>query len=93
MVGPINGRFGGKGCIPIDYHYEATCHKDLVAYYRASDIGLVTSLRDGMNLVAKEYVASQVDDAGMLVLSRFAGASAELDLAVTINPYDPETTT
>ena len=92
MVGHINGRFGGRGCIPIDYRYEGLPHTDLVAYYRAADVALVTPLRDGMNLVAKEYVASRVDNSGALVLSRFTGAAAELVDAVLVNPYDPETT-
>ena len=91
MVGHINGRFGGKGCIPIDYRYESYSQADLVAYYRAADLALVTPLRDGMNLVAKEYVASRLDDDGALVLSRFAGAAHELADAVIVNPYDPET--
>jgi len=90
MVGRINGRFGGKGCIPIDYRYESHTQEDLVAYYRASDLALVTPLRDGMNLVAKEYVASQLDGCGVLVLSRFAGAYQELHDAVIVNPYDAE---
>jgi alpha,alpha-trehalose-phosphate synthase [UDP-forming] len=91
MVGRINGRFGGEGCIPIDYRYESHSQEDLVAYYQAADLALVTPLRDGMNLVAKEYVASQLNDAGMLVLSRFTGAFHELGDAVIVNPYDPET--
>jgi alpha,alpha-trehalose-phosphate synthase [UDP-forming] len=90
MVGRINGRFGGKGCIPIDYRYQGIAQEDLVAYYRAADVALVTPLRDGMNLVAKEYVVSQIDDGGVLVMSRFAGAYQELEQAVIVNPYDPE---
>ena len=90
MVGRINGRFGGKGCIPIDYRYQGFAQEDLVAYYRAADVALVTPLRDGMNLVAKEYVASQIDDGGVLVMSRFAGAYQELEQALIVNPYDPE---
>jgi trehalose 6-phosphate synthase len=90
MVGRINGRFGGKGCIPIDYRYESHTQEDLVAYYRAADLALVTPLRDGMNLVAKEYVASQLDGCGGLVLSRFAGAYQELHDAIIVNPYDAE---
>jgi alpha,alpha-trehalose-phosphate synthase [UDP-forming] len=90
MVGRINGRFGGRGCIPIDYRYESHAQEDLVAYYRASDLALVTPLRDGMNLVAKEYVASRQDGCGVLVLSRFAGAFEELRDAVLVNPYDAE---
>jgi alpha,alpha-trehalose-phosphate synthase [UDP-forming] len=90
MVGHINGRFAARGCIPVDYRYEGYSQEELVAYYRASDLALVTPLRDGMNLVAKEYVASQVDDAGALVLSHFAGAHEELPDAIMVNPYDPE---
>jgi trehalose 6-phosphate synthase/phosphatase len=91
MVGRINGRFGGRGCIPIDYRYEGHPQEDLVAFYRAADLALVTPLRDGMNLVAKEYVASRVDEGGTLVLSQFAGAVQEMNGAVVVNPYDPET--
>jgi alpha,alpha-trehalose-phosphate synthase [UDP-forming] len=90
MVGRINGRFGARGCIPIDYRYEDHPQEELVAYYRAADLALVTPLRDGMNLVAKEYVAAQVDHGGALVLSRFSGAAEELDGAVPVNPYEPD---
>jgi alpha,alpha-trehalose-phosphate synthase [UDP-forming] len=90
MVGHINGRFGGQGCIPIDYRYGVHSQEELIAYYRAADVALVTPVRDGMNLVAKEYVAAQTDNDGVLVLSRFAGASHELPHAVTTNPYDLE---
>jgi alpha,alpha-trehalose-phosphate synthase [UDP-forming] len=91
MVGRINGRFGGEGCLPVDYRYESYSQEDLVAYYLASDLALVTPLRDGMNLVAKEYAVSQLNNQGMLVLSRFTGAFNELGDAVIVNPYDPET--
>ncbi len=91
MVGHINGRFGGRGCLPVDYRYEGHPQEELVAYYRAADVALVTPLRDGMNLVAKEYVIAQVDNDGSLVLSQFAGASRELRGAVEVNPYHPET--
>jgi alpha,alpha-trehalose-phosphate synthase [UDP-forming] len=90
MVGHINGRFGGKGCLPVDYRFEAYSQDELVAFYRASDLALVTPLRDGMNLVAKEYVASRIDESGALVLSRFAGACEELRDAFVVNPYDVE---
>jgi trehalose 6-phosphate synthase len=92
MVGHINGRFAAKGCIPVDYRYEGYAQNELIAHYLASDLGLVTPLRDGMNLVAKEYVAAQVGEEGALVLSRFAGAHEELREAVLVNPYDPEAT-
>jgi trehalose 6-phosphate synthase/phosphatase len=91
-VGRINGRFGGRGCIPVDYRYEGHAQDELVAYYRAADLALVTPLRDGMNLVAKEYVASRVDGDGCLVLSQFAGARGELRDAVMVNPYHPQNT-
>jgi trehalose 6-phosphate synthase/phosphatase len=68
--------------------HQSVSPTELVALYRAADAMLVTPLRDGMNLVAKEFVASRVDEAGVLVLSEFAGAAAELDGAVTVNPYD-----
>ncbi|UCF69278.1 MAG: trehalose-6-phosphate synthase [Acidobacteriota bacterium] len=90
MVGHINGRFGGKGCLPVDYRYEGHAQEELVAYYRAADAALVTPLRDGMNLVAKEYVISQIDGNGCLVLSQFAGASRELTHAIQVNPYHAE---
>ena len=90
MVGHINGRFGGRGCLPVDYRYEGHSQDRLVAYYRAADLALVTPLRDGMNLVAKEYVVSRVDGNGCLVLSQFAGAAPELRRAVSVNPYHPE---
>jgi len=90
LVGHINGRYGGRGCIPIDYRYGTMPLQDLLAYYRAADVALVTPLRDGMNLVAKEFVASRTDDDGVLVLSRLAGAARELKDAVLVNPYDTE---
>jgi trehalose 6-phosphate synthase/phosphatase len=90
MVGRINGRFGGRGCIPIDYRYEGHSQEELAAFYRAADLALVTPLRDGMNLVAKEYVVCRPDEDGVLVLSRFAGAFDELKDAVAVNPYQPD---
>jgi len=90
MVGRITGRFGGKGGAPVDYRYQGYPQEDLVAFYRAADLALVTPLRDGMNLVAKEYAASRVDGDGALVLSRFAGAYGELRGAIAVNPYDIE---
>lgn len=92
MVGRINGRFGARGCLPIDYRYESHSQEELVAYYRAADVAVVTPLRDGMNLVAKEYVASRPDGDGCLVLSRFTGSVAELSSAVIVSPYQPEST-
>jgi alpha,alpha-trehalose-phosphate synthase [UDP-forming] len=91
IVGRINGRFAAKGCVPIDYRYASYSQEELAVFYRAADLALITPLKDGMNLVAKEYVASRIDNEGVLVLSRFAGAYEELRDAVVVNPYDPET--
>ncbi|TMA60827.1 MAG: trehalose-6-phosphate synthase [Deltaproteobacteria bacterium] len=89
-VGRIVGRFTYEGRSPLRYLYTALSREQLVAYYAAADVALVTPLRDGMNLVAKEYVASRAGVPGVLVLSEFAGAANELREAVLVNPYDPE---
>lgn len=90
-AGNINGRFADFDWVPIRYLNRSFERGDLACFFRASRVGLVTPLRDGMNLVAKEYVAAQApDDPGVLVLSRFAGAAHELDGAVIVNPYDME---
>jgi len=90
-IGRINGRFTGEGWPPIQYIYRSLSREELVAYYRLADIALITPGRDGMNLIAKEYVASQVDKKGVLILSEFAGAAEELTEALLVNPYDIET--
>ena len=90
IVGRIVGRFSSNGWVPLRYLYTRFSPEELIAYYRAADVALVTSLRDGMNLVAKEYVASRIDDTGVLVLSELAGAAEELVEAVLVNPYDVE---
>jgi trehalose 6-phosphate synthase/phosphatase len=90
-IGRINGRFTGEGWPPIQYIYRELSREELVAYYRIADIALVTPGRDGMNLIAKEYVASQVDKKGVLILSEFAGAAEEQTEALLVNPYDIET--
>jgi trehalose 6-phosphate synthase/phosphatase len=87
-VGEINGSHGTLRSTPVHYVHRAVSLRQLVALYCAADVMLVTPLRDGMNLVAKEFVASRVDGDGVLVLSEFAGASAELDGALIVNPYD-----
>jgi trehalose 6-phosphate synthase/phosphatase len=87
-VGRINGAYGTLRSMPVHYVERAVPLRRLVALYSAADVMLVTPLRDGMNLVAKEFVASRVDSDGVLVLSEFAGAAAELDGAVMVNPYD-----
>ncbi len=87
--GNINGRFSDFDWVPIRYLNKSFERAVLCCLYRESRIGLVTPLRDGMNLVAKEYVAAQrADDPGVLVLSRFAGAAHELDGALIVNPHD-----
>ncbi len=88
MVGRINGRFASPGYDPIHYISQNLTSDRLVAFYRAATVALVTPLRDGMNLVAKEFVASRTDGDGVLVLSEFAGAAAELTDALLVNPYD-----
>jgi trehalose 6-phosphate synthase/phosphatase len=89
-VGHINGMYGTLRSLPVHYVHGSVSTRDLVALYCAADVMLVTPLRDGMNLVAKEFVASRVDDDGVLVLSEFAGAAAELNGAMNVNPYDIE---
>jgi alpha,alpha-trehalose-phosphate synthase [UDP-forming] len=89
-VGRIVGRFTASGRSPLVYLYDSFDHEQLAAYYRAADVALVTPLRDGMNLVAKEYVAAQAGGDGVLVLSEFAGAASELKEAVLVNPYDAD---
>ncbi|HZP43479.1 MAG TPA: trehalose-6-phosphate synthase [Candidatus Binatia bacterium] len=97
-VGRIIGRFSHDGRSPLQYRYTSLSREQLAAYYLAADVALVTPLRDGMNLVAKEYVACRraaegvpgLGGGGVLLLSEFAGAAQELREAVLVNPYDPE---
>ena len=89
-VGRITGRFTHEGRSPIAYAFTALDHEQLSAYYLAADLALVTPLRDGMNLVAKEYVACHAEREGVLILSEFAGAAQELREALLVNPYDLE---
>jgi trehalose 6-phosphate synthase/phosphatase len=88
LVGRINGDFGTPRWVPVHYIFRSLSEQELVALYRAADVMLVTPLRDGMNLVAKEFVASRTDGDGVLILSEFAGASWELPEAIQVNPYD-----
>ncbi len=91
LVGRINGEYGDVDWTPLRYVTRAIARPTVAGYYRMACVGLVTPLRDGMNLVAKEYVAAQdPGDPGVLVLSRFAGAADELADAVQINPNDPD---
>jgi trehalose 6-phosphate synthase/phosphatase len=87
-VGRINGAYSTLNSAPIHYLYRSVTERELVALYRAADVMLVTPLRDGMNLVAKEFVASRPDEGGVLILSEFAGAAAEMAEAIQVNPFD-----
>ncbi len=88
IVGRINGDSGKIGLQPIQYLHDSYDREEMAALYRAADVMVVTPLRDGMNLVAKEYIATRWDDDGALVLSEFAGAAAELRHAYLVNPHD-----
>jgi trehalose 6-phosphate synthase len=88
MVGQINGRYGEVGIAVVHYLRRTLPFEELVAMYSAADIMAVTPLKDGMNLVSKEYVATRRDHSGVLLLSEFAGAAAELRSAILVNPHD-----
>ena len=91
LSGTINGQLGDFDWMPVRYIHRALPRETLAALFRGSKVGLVTPLRDGMNLVAKEYVAAQdPDDPGVLILSQFAGAAEDLKEALIVNPYDVE---
>lgn len=88
LVGRINGAYGTSAWTPVQYVARPVSQEQLVGLYRTCDVMVVTPLRDGMNLVAKEFVASRVDEDGVLVLSEFAGAADEMHEALLVNPYD-----
>ncbi|OGJ85658.1 MAG: hypothetical protein A2268_16795 [Candidatus Raymondbacteria bacterium RifOxyA12_full_50_37] len=88
MVGRINGKYGTIAWHPIIYQYKSLSFNELIALYSHSHVALITPIRDGMNLVSKEYVACQSHDKGVLILSEMAGAAAELSEALIINPTD-----
>lgn len=90
LVGDINGKFGSIGWVPISYQYTFLPFPSLAALYRSGDVALVTPLRDGMNLIAKEYLAARTDRTGVLVLSEMAGAAKELGEAIIVNPNHAE---
>jgi len=92
LVGEINGKLGTPGWTPVVYINRSIERAELVALYKLADVCWVGSLRDGMNLVAKEYVACKAEGDGVLVLSEFAGAAAEMGEALLINPFDEERT-
>jgi trehalose 6-phosphate synthase len=88
MVGRIDGDYDTVGHTAVRYLHQSYPREEMVALFLAADVMLVTALRDGMNLVAKEYVASRIDNRGVLILSEFAGAADELGSAIRINPHD-----
>ncbi|MDE3094544.1 MAG: bifunctional alpha,alpha-trehalose-phosphate synthase (UDP-forming)/trehalose-phosphatase [Chloroflexota bacterium] len=90
LVGRINGTHATASWMPIHHMYRAISQAEVCALYRAADVMLVTPVRDGMNLVAKEFVATRTDEDGVLILSEFAGAAAEMGEALHINPFDTE---
>ncbi len=90
MVGRVNGRHSDGIWNPIHYQYRSFSPAELIAYYRAADVALVTPFRDGLNLVAKEYVASRIGVDGVVILSEFAGVAEQLPEATLTNPYSPE---
>ena len=87
-VSEINGQFGSFDWMPVWFLYQSFTQEELISFYKAADLMLVTPLRDGMNLVAKEYLASQAEHYGMLILSETAGAASELSEALIVNPND-----
>lgn len=92
VVGNINGKYAQLGWIPVHYFYKGFSFEEVIHLYMAADVALVTPLIDGMNLVAKEYVAVRTDNTGALILSERTGAAKELKEAIPVNPYDVENT-
>lgn len=88
LVGQINGEFGHPGYVPLQYLFQPFSPEQVYQFYEHADVALVTPLRDGLNLVSKEYVASRRDDDGVLILSELAGSAAEMGEALLVNPYD-----
>lgn len=91
LVGEINGEYTESGWVPLHYIFRSLERPELLAYYRCAEVALITPLKDGMNLVAKEYCACNLEESGVLILSEFAGAAAQLqDGAILVNPYHIE---
>ena len=88
IVGRVNGEFATVNWTPIWYYYRSMSFEDLIDLYSNADIAMITPIRDGMNLVAKEYVATRINNDGVLILSEMAGASKELFQALVVNPFD-----
>ncbi len=93
IISQINGEFSTSGWVPIRHAYKSVPREELITMYRTADIAMVTSLKDGMNLVSKEYCACRINNDGVLILSEFAGSASQLKKnALLVNPYDRETT-
>jgi trehalose 6-phosphate synthase/phosphatase len=92
LIGRIHGAFATPHWVPVNWMYRELTREELIGLYRAADVMLVTPVRDGMNLVAKEFVACRADEDGVLVLSELAGAAAELAEAIQVNPFDVDGT-
>jgi len=90
LVGRINGRFGTTDFMPIHFMHKSLTMTELIALYAISDVCLVTSTRDGMNLVSYEYIATQKDRQGVMILSEFAGAAQSLNGSIVVNPWDSQ---
>ncbi|MCK4359989.1 MAG: bifunctional alpha,alpha-trehalose-phosphate synthase (UDP-forming)/trehalose-phosphatase [Candidatus Cloacimonetes bacterium] len=90
LVGKINGKYGTIGWVPVWYLYRSLPFNDITALYNVADVALVIPLKDGMNLIAKEFVATKADSKGVLILSEMAGAAKELGEAIIVNPNDKE---
>ena len=90
VVGRINGKFATVNWTPVWYYYRSMQFENLIDLYVSSDVAMITPLRDGMNLVAKEYLATRVENDGVLILSELAGSSKELPQALLVNPFDIE---
>jgi trehalose 6-phosphate synthase len=90
-VGEVNGCFGKPGWVPVHYHHRELATEELLAHYRLADVALVTPLKAGMHLGAKEYCAANLEERGALVLSEFAGAAQQLAAgALLVNPFDSQ---
>lgn len=93
LIVHVNNRFSMVNCIPIKYIYGYPPQEQIISLYRDTAVAMVTPLRDGVSLVAKEFVACQIKDPGVLILSQFAGTDTEMREAIVVNPYDIEKTT
>jgi trehalose 6-phosphate synthase/phosphatase len=90
LVGQINGKYGTIGWMPVWYLYRFLSFPNLLALYNIADVGLITPLKDGMNLIAKEFIATKIDGQGVLILTEMAGAARELGEAIIVNPNNKE---